>query len=190
VSTKSGQEGYWVMNPDGSGRRYLGRSQKMDKEYEALREREAYSPDGRFRAYALQANGDSSVQIYWQGVNSDGYMITTRVTDFGKISYDPVWSPDGSKIAFVSTARESDDIWIANPDGKGDPQNLTANPWQWDKHPSWSPDSKQIVFWSNRDTKRKLIWVMDRDGKNVRLLSGQAKEGDVEWEEFNPLWVK
>lgn len=192
-SDKPGQAGLWVMNPDGSQKRPLGASAKLEQEYEALREREAYSPDGRFRAYALRANGDSSVQIYWQGVNSDGYTITTRITDFGKISYDPVWSPDGGRIAFVSAARESDDIWVASSDGKGDPKNLTPNPWEWDKHPSWSPDSKQTVFWSNRDTKRKLIWVMDADGGNPKCLSDNCRMPNPKeelWEEYDPIWIK
>lgn len=185
LSDKEGQQGYWVMNPDGTQKRYLGSGSKLDKEYQALREREAYSPDGRFRSYALRAPGDSSVEIYWQGVNSDGFTITQRVTDFSHISYDPVWSPDGSKIAFVSPEKGSDDIFIANPNGKGDPVDLTPNPWEWDKHPSWSPDSRQIVFWSNRDTKLKQIWVMDADGKNVKRISGNA-----DWEEYDPIWIK
>ena len=54
-SAKEGQEGMWVMNPDGSQKRYLGPvTKKMQEEYDALRKKETYSPDGRFHLYSLQ----------------------------------------------------------------------------------------------------------------------------------------
>ena len=73
----------------------------------------------------------------------------------GRIT-DLVWSPDGARVAFVSQENKSDDIWVINADGTK-PRNLTPNSWQWDKHPSWSPDSRRIVFWSNREGRRAKL---------------------------------
>ncbi|MCX7671206.1 MAG: hypothetical protein N2439_14195, partial [Anaerolineae bacterium] len=76
----------------------------------------------------------------------------------------------------------SDDIWIANVDGTN-LRNCTPNDWEWDKHPSWSPDSNRIVFWSNR-TGVKQIYVMDANCQNLRRITNTS------WDEYDPLWVK
>jgi dipeptidyl aminopeptidase/acylaminoacyl peptidase len=113
-----------------------------------------------------------------------------QLTDFQSISYDPVWSPVEDRIVFVSQALKSDDIWIINADGT-DAQPLTENVWEWDKHPSWSPDGKQIVFWSNR-TGVMQIYIMDVDSVNKwdpdREKAVNISESD--WDEYDPLWIK
>jgi TolB protein len=94
------------------------------------------------------------------------------------------YSPDHRYYLFVRDAAKlakSDDIWVTNADGTK-PRNLTPNSWQWDKHPSWSPDSRRIVFWSNREG-HKQIHVMEADGQNVRNIS------NTEWEEYDPIWI-
>jgi TolB protein len=48
---------------------------------------------------------------------------------------------------------------------------LTNNTWEWDKHPTWSPDGAQIAFYSNRDSGRRQIWIMNADGSNQRNLT-------------------
>ena len=184
-SEEEGKEGFWVMKPDGAGRRYLGNSKKLEQEYVALAEREAYSPDGRWRAYVTKdmGRGDKTPQIYVQGTDQWGVVQTWKVTGFAaEVSYDPVWSPDGSRIAFVSQTDGTDDIWVINPDG-ADPWNYTKNKWEWDKRPSWSPDSQWIVFWSNREGTNQ-IYVMDRSGRNLKKLSNST------WNESDAIWIK
>lgn len=74
---------------------------------------------------------------------------------------------------------------MINADGNK-AKNLTPNSWEWDKHPSWSPDSRQIVFWSNREGL-KQIYVMDADGKNV---CGWTNISNTTWEEYDPIWIR
>jgi len=183
---KEGQEGLWVMNPDGSNRQYLGDTKDLRQQYDALIEKDRLSPDGRYRVYVTrdEGRGDKNPQIYIQSSKPDenGRVNTWRVTALREVCYDPVWAPDGSKIAFVSQDRTSDDIWTVLPDG-GDPWNLTPNEWEWDKHPSWSPDSTRIVFWTNREGT-KQIYIMDSTGRNQRKISGTT------WDEYDPIWVK
>jgi Tol biopolymer transport system component len=96
----------------------------------------------------------------------------------------------GGRIAFVSQVPESDNIWIINTDGS-DAQPLTDNEWEWDKHPSWSPDGKQIVFWSNR-TGVLQIFVMDVDEVNKRDYDREkvVNISNTEWDEYDPIWLK
>ncbi len=98
-------------------------------------------------------------------------------------SYDPAWSPKGDWIAFVSNNSGNDEIYRITPDGAVTEQ-LTNNTWEWDKHPTWSPDSSQIVFFSNRDTQRRQIWIMNADGSDQRQLI--ASEG----EDWDPIWTR
>jgi dipeptidyl aminopeptidase/acylaminoacyl peptidase len=62
----------------------------------------------------------------------------------------PAWSPDGSKIVFMSQAQNPSccgawQIWAMNADGSGI-SNLTADDAVNDLFPVWSPDGTQILF--------------------------------------------
>jgi TolB protein len=94
-----------------------------------------------------------------------------------------VFSPRDNRIAFVSAESGNDEIYSINPDGS-DMRRLTSNTWEWDKHPSWSSDGSQIVFWSNRDTGRRQLWVMNADGSNPHLLLKST------FNDWDPVWGK
>jgi len=67
------------------------------------------------------------------------------LTEGGK-SCRPRFSPDGTRIAYVSsTADGKGDVWLVNPDGGGK-ERLTDRPDSYDYYPAWSPDGKWIVF--------------------------------------------
>jgi tetratricopeptide (TPR) repeat protein len=180
------QPGFWLMNPDGSNLRYLGNSSNLQEEYDKLRERESFDPAGRCRAYTTVGQGDLVAQVWVQcqaEPGSEAPLPTWRVSNgLDRISYDPVWAPDGSRIAFVSQTGGSDDIWVSDPLGES-LWNYTKNRWEWEKHPSFSPDSQKIVFWSNREGT-KQIFVIDADGRNLRKIT------DSVWDEYDPLWIK
>ncbi|MBL8115857.1 MAG: PD40 domain-containing protein, partial [Acidobacteria bacterium] len=85
----------------------------------------------------------------------------------------PVYSPDGSRIAF-SRFRPggNEDIWIIERDGSGETQ-LTTSP-AVDTRPSWFPNGRSLVFFSNRDGKRAL-WQIDlATGRETRLFEPGA----------------
>ncbi len=82
-------------------------------------------------------------------------------------SFDPSFSPDGSKVLFADDRDGDLEIYVVNADGTG-MRALTDNDTR-DFFPSWSPDGSTIVFTSNRDGAMAL-YVMDADGANQRRL--------------------
>ena len=106
-----------------------------------------------------------------------------RLTENRNNDWDPVWSPDGKRIAFAAD-RKGDgakfDIYVMDADG-GNQLKLTNNriiDWS----PSWSPDGERIAFVSTRDENSE-IYVMDTDGGNLQNLTNNPHS------DFGPAWL-
>jgi TolB protein len=175
----------WIMDPDGQNRQRLGRDWDLREQFEDLEDQDRYSPDGERFAFVQNPSPSASAPQVFVTIpvaERQGGVWNVQLTNLEDMCYDPVWSPAGDKIAFVSPALESDDIWVVNVDGS-EAQPITPNPWEWDKHPSWSPDGEQIVFWSNRSGLMQL-YVMNADGTEVVNISNTG------WDEYDPVWIK
>jgi Tol biopolymer transport system component len=72
-----------------------------------------------------------------------------RLTVSPGLDVAPAFSPDGARIAFVSTRDGNEEIYVMNVDGSGQTR-LTFHP-AWDFNPTFSPDGRQVRFDSNRD---------------------------------------
>ncbi|MFZ0473457.1 MAG: protease, partial [Bacteroidales bacterium] len=59
---------------------------------------------------------------------------------------DAVWSPDGKRIAYLSDKSGEYEIYIVNPDGKGEAVKLTSSKDGYRHTLKWSPDSKKIAY--------------------------------------------
>jgi hypothetical protein len=139
----------------------------------------AVSPDGT-RIAVVKPDANGVLQIFSRSLE---YGTDTQLTTFNRNSYDPTWSPTGEWIAFVGTNTGNDEIYRVSPDGQT-VQQLTFNSFEWDKHPTWSPDGSQIVFYSNRETGRRQLWIMNADG------SGQRNYSSNEFEDWDPIWTR
>ena len=125
-----------------------------------------WSPDGRFIAYSCRKLAGKK---YAFSTNTEIYIYNvatgeTSVIDMkGGYDTDPVWSPDTSKLAWVSMARDgyeadkqrlmvADVDWSTmSEDGKGMPRihgitELTKNFKYNVSSPVWSEDSQKIYF--------------------------------------------
>jgi TolB protein len=128
------------------------------------------SPDHKI-VYA--ADNGFSRDIFVMKSDGSGRINLTEADGYHGFE-NPVWSPDGNKIAFTGTVgfdlnTRENDIFVMNSDGSNVIQ-LTAHS-GWNTHPVWSPDNRQIAFVSNRYNKIDQIFVVNFDGTNLRQLT-------------------
>ena len=169
----------YVMDADGSNQLNITDNLTEDRY-------PAWSPDGKRIVFRAQREGhvvhnlDITDEIYVMDADGGNQQ---RLTENRNNDWDPVWSPDGKRIAFMAD-RKGDhikfDIYVMDADG-GNQQKLT-NHRAWDSSPSWSPDSKRIAFTSEREGNYE-IYVMDADGGNLQNLTNNP-HGD-----HHPAWL-
>ena len=137
----------------------------------------AWSPDGSRIAFsAITTTWDDGYGIFV--VNADGSGLT-RIDTGGAAALYPVFSPDGSQIAFSSKRDDNTDVSVMRVDGTG-ATRLTQHEAN-DGYPTWSPDGARIAFHTNRDGNYE-IYVMNTDGSDpVRLTDHPA-------DDYNPAW--
>jgi TolB protein len=150
--------------------------------------------NGRVERYIMDANGQNQQRIdpfagrvsetlspdgkrvyYWKQNDRAVYLADADGRNEKKLQFEPgsiAWSPDATKIVIQSIRKsagsESANLLVYDPvlDTSAPVTEGTAV----DADPSWSPDSKQIVFNSNRDGNFE-IYLMNADGSNVRRLT-------------------
>jgi Tol biopolymer transport system component len=84
------------------------------------------------------------------------------------------WSPDGGRIAFVS----SQQLWVVNRDGTGLEQLAQAGPAHF---PTWlPPDGDEIVF--RRETMQPGIFSIRPDGTGVRQVSSRSPNNEFDYQ--------
>jgi Tol biopolymer transport system component len=135
-----------------------------------------WSPDGTRLAF-LRTRHEPGVRHTWaifvmdaDGTNVQEVTPPAPILANGYPEYidgDPVWSPDGSVIAFYRFL-DADNVYrtfLVRPDGT-DLVNLTPGLSHGAMYPSWSPDGGRIVF----DGGNHGIYTMNADGSNVTTI--------------------
>jgi Tol biopolymer transport system component len=179
----------WVMNSDGTNPQPLTQLTAG-----AGSEAPVFSPDGTKIAYASQRALDGSNASAGGGLNvwimnADG-SGATHLTSQTKAQVNlPVWSPDGTKIAFESqgaldgsdsnNAGSPFNVWIVNANGSGaKPLTKYTAASAGADDPSWSPDGTKIYFdsngaldGSNSAGPANNIWSIAPDGTSVTAIT-------------------
>lgn len=81
----------------------------------------------------------------------------------------PQFSPDGSKITFVSDRDGDNDVYIINLKGNTI-DKLTHNNYQ-DYHPSWSPDGARITFGSGPSEDKVEIYEIELSTRKIKQIT-------------------
>ena len=168
-----------------------------------------WSPSGDMIVYTRTASASAglrSAELYLMRIASDGTpgtpMKLTYADTPGADVY-PAWSPDGTKIAFRCGNRQdicfTDVVFL--PDGTPFSLPGTAlttdpvgGPWYLDTTPTWSADSKEIMFGricipssgtqcpASQANQQRDLWKVDLSGNLTRVTSTPTINED------NPSW--
>ena len=124
--------------------------------------------DNKGDKITFESNLSGNVEIWV--MNNDGSNMS-KITRGNEPHWNPVFSPDGKKIAYATEKFASNlgppfwpnsnyNIWLADM-GTGKEEALTAEE-QTDWNPAWSPDGKKIAYVTNRsgDFKHNSIWLL------------------------------
>jgi dipeptidyl aminopeptidase/acylaminoacyl peptidase len=95
---------------------------------------------------------------------------------------DPQISPNGRHVVYSLTSvdlagnRTTTNLWLAST-STAEIRQLTTTP-KHDRHPRWSPDSKSILFESDRSGESQL-WIISLGGGEARQLTAIATEAST-----------
>jgi tricorn protease len=115
---------------------------------------------------------------------------------------EPTWSPDGSRVAYLSDRDGEYDLYVRSQDGAGDEERITTDCDTWRFPPVWSPDSNKLAF---GDTRQRLRYadlasgeVVDVDTGRFGPITTYVWSPDSRWlaytktddAQFNSIWVR
>ena len=176
ASSRDDNSDIYLMNADGSDVTRLTTDPANDGG-------PSWSPDGSMIAFDSNRSGSSQVWRMNVEEGSWGYNPTQLTDDhpLGRVNNFLAWSPDGLWIAFEADRdRDDPEIYLANAVDGTHQQRLTFTR-ALDEVPGWTPDSKQIVYSTDRDGEPQNgnyeIYIMNVDGSNKRRLTN-APEAD------------
>jgi Tol biopolymer transport system component len=180
--------------PTANGRRIVGWSPDERKMLYV-------KPDDPTKTYLANADGSGEVLLhfrsgnwssdsksitYWAKVSGHNYDVfiysvetgeTRNITNSDGFDADPSFSPDGTRIAFVSTRDGNGEIYTINLDGS-DLRRITFNPTA-DSHPAFSPDGTQILFTSDRENENADVYLMNSDGSSPVKVTNWDKSNET-----------
>lgn len=134
--------------------------------------------DAASRPLAFTSDRSGSLDLWLMGTDGSNPIQLTTGPGLEAMAS---WSPDGTRILFVSAVSQDSqsDICVVNADGTG-MQNLTDTPDAAEAAPNWSPNGTSIVYgrWSGDVSQ---IHRMDVDGGRNQLISANG-----EWPSWSP----
>ncbi|MDX1394248.1 MAG: amidohydrolase family protein [Gemmatimonadota bacterium] len=97
----------------------------------------------------------------------------TRITSGQAYDMQPRYSPDGSRIVFVSDRDGSENLWIANADGS-DARKLTSGERENYVSPVWDPAGEYVIAGKENQSQ---LWLYHTEGGSGIQITGHREEG-------------
>jgi Tol biopolymer transport system component len=140
----------------------------------------SWSPDGNLLAFCESRAEDPTRS--WVSLLSLADSSTRQFSSppAGSIDRNPMFSPDGKKLTFIrsTVAGVSNDIFVMSMKG-GPAKRLTFDNRPIMGSPAWTPDSREIVFSSDRGAATALWRVCATGCSPPRPVAGPV--GEAKW---------
>ncbi len=128
------------------------------------------SPDGRNVATAID---EEETQVWQYDLSRE---TLTRLTFGGNVGSNPVWSPNGKRLAFTSNREGPINLFWQLTDGSGGLERLSTSDYI-NTPMSWSPDGQILAFIEINPTTGYDIWMLRlSDRKAQPFLRTQFNE--------------
>ncbi len=138
-----------------------------------------WHPNGRTLAFAGGSNGLTA--IYTMNSTS-GSERSPLITGSG-LEVEPAYSPDGTKLAFVSGRFTRPHVFIRDLASSQDTR-ITFAGW-YNSSPAWRPDNKKIAFAGyDKEIDRYDVFIVNPDGRQLERLT--LDQGDNEKPSWSP----
>ena len=138
----------------------------------------SFSPDGQRVAISIFENGTSDIWLY-----DPSKAILSRLTSHRGVASTAVWSPDGSRIAFLDRSALGTVYWIAT-DGSAPEEKLLSLP-QAVRRVAFSPDGNYLVIntgqWAPEDPGTADLLLYPLHGTHKTSVIAQTR-----FNELNP----
>jgi Tol biopolymer transport system component len=128
---------------------------------------------------AFVSDRDGSRDLYVKNLATGAI---TQLTDDAATEANPVWSPDGTRIAYDKTTNSlgtGSDIFVINANGTSETR-LTSNLDSF--HPTWSPDGTELAYQDRSDGDWEIMVL------NVASPSTRRKLTDNTGQDLEPDW--
>jgi Tol biopolymer transport system component len=132
------------------------------------------SPNRQSIAYTVA--DESGWQLWITDSNGDADLVV--VEDLAPDAR-ATWSPDGTKLAYVSDQGGTKDIFILDL-VTGEETQLTDTPAE-EGDPAWSPDGDRIAYWARFDGNQDIYVTDVEGGTETRLTEDPADDADPAW---------